>query len=564
MLTADTTLLDGLYKTYYQDGKVKTVGFYTKGQATDYWEYFYENGNLKMEGIINNFFNHGHWIFYYESGKKSMEGNMDKGKKNGFWRFYNEDATLKCEGNISNDKNDGNWKYYHEDGTIKASARYSKGIGIYAEYYPNGTIKMIGKIKNGKSDSLWTYYHPNGNLKSTGLEISGLKENDWKFYHSNGNLASEGTYKKGQTIGNWKYYYENGSIKTEGAEKDGKKDGHWLMYTEDKKPKAEGFYTMGSGEYIEYHSNGKIKAKGNVVNEKYDGIWDFYHENSFFKEGNCNYSNGEGWYTGYFTDGKKKTEGLLKNGEKSGIWKLYKPDGSLAGYYKNADTEDDIVLPVLNQNKTTPKITNQSKTKHSFFSKIHLYRPDPTIYKTFILSLDPIQFLSGEIPFSVEYYVQKKWGLELIYTHYRNPFFSSLPKITNRDIFSVGNYYAIKYKRYFSNNDFIGNPYLGLEYRYKKIKNSSNYKDTTVSEAKEMLTLTENAHELLLILGDRFIKSNSKGGPSLDIYLGIGAGYRFLNTNFVADEDKNSIFGNSIKNGWYFPFRFGVTLGWAF
>ena len=69
----DTTLLDGMYKTYYQNGKIKTIGFYTKGQATDYWEYFYQNGNVKMEGIINNFFNQGHWIFYYENGNKSME-----------------------------------------------------------------------------------------------------------------------------------------------------------------------------------------------------------------------------------------------------------------------------------------------------------------------------------------------------------------------------------------------------------------------------------------------------------------------------------------------------------
>ncbi|TAF73551.1 MAG: toxin-antitoxin system YwqK family antitoxin [Bacteroidetes bacterium] len=565
-LISDTTVLDGLYKTYYQDGKVKTVGFYTKGLATDYWEYFYQNGNLKMEGLINNFFNQGHWIFYYESGKKSMEGNMEKGKKNGFWRFYTEDATLKSEGNILNDKNDGNWKYYHEDGTIKASARYTKGEGIYSEYYPDGTIKMQGKIKNGKSDSLWTYYHTNGNIKSSGYEINGFKEKAWKFYFFNGSLASEGEYKKGQTIGNWKYYYENGKIKAEGAEKDGKRDGHWLMYNEDGKPKAEGFYVLGSGEYFEYHPNGKIKAKGNVLDGKYDGMWDFYQENSFFKEGNCNYSNGEGWYSGFYPDGKKKTEGLLKNGVKSGIWRLYKTDGTLAGYYKNADVDEELILPQISKTVPNTAIKNSfsTKKKKSFFNKIHLYRPDPNVYKTFILSLDPIQFLSGAIPISVEYYVQKKWGLELVYAYFRNPFFSSLAKTANRDVFSSGSGYSIRYKKYFSNSEFIGNPYIGGEYRYKKIAYNSHYEDSTMLNKTEILTLTENAHEVLLILGDRFMKSNTKGGPTIDVYLGIGAGYRFLNTNFVSTPEKDATFNNSIKNGWYVPFRFGVNIGWAF
>lgn len=565
-LYSDSTVLDGLYKTYYQDGKVKTVGFYTKGQATDYWEYFYQNGNLKMEGLINNFFNQGHWIFYHETGIKSMEGSMDKGKKNGFWRFYTEEGKIKSEGNILNDKNSGFWKYYQDDGELKATARYSNGTGIYTEYYPDATIKMQGKIINGKSDSTWTYFHPNGNVKSTGNELNGLKEGNWIFYHTNGKQASEGQYNKGQTIGNWKYYFENGNLNAEGAEKEGKRDGHWLMYTQDGKPKAEGFYTLGSGEYIEYHANGKIKAKGNILNGKHDGMWNFYQENSFFKVGDCNYTNGEGWYMGYFPEGGKKTEGMLKNGVKTGVWKLYKKDGTLAGYYKTSDSDEELPIPSIVQKKTTTTLSikiGAAKKKQGFFSKIHLYRPDPNVYKTFIVSMDPIQFLSGAIPISIEYYVQKKWGLELIFTYFRNPFFSNASKLADREVFSEGQGYAIRYKKYFSNSEFIGNPYIGAEYRHRRL--SYNSKDSSMSILnKEILTVAENGHEILLVVGDRFVKSNAKGGPTLDIYLGIGLGYKFAHTNFISTQNRDAIFGNILKNGWYIPFRFGVSIGWAF
>lgn len=570
----DTSVLDGLYKTYYQDGKVKTVGFYTKSQATDYWEYFYQNGNLKMEGIINNFLNQGHWIFYYENGNKSMEGNMDKGKKNGFWRFYNEDGSIKSEGIIQNDKNEGVWKYFNEEGNTKATALYKKGSGTYTEFYPNNIIKMFGKIKNGKSDSTWTYYYPNGSIKSKGIENNGLKEYFWKFYFENNSLASEGEYKNGKKIGIWKYYFENGNLKAQGNEKDGVKDGFWQMFYEDGKLKAEANYDKGSGNYQEYYTSGRLKAKGNILNGKYDGKWHFYLENELFKDGECIYSNGEGWFTGFYPDGKKKTEGMLRDGNKVGVWRLFKKDGTLGGFYKTSESEDEpITLSTPNQkqqptqmpeNQTIKLVEKPKNKKKNIFQKLHLYRPDPNIYKTFILSTDPIQFLSGGIPIFIEYYVQEKWGLEINITYFKNPFFKNHSNLPNRQVYADGLGYGIKYKRYFNNKEFIGRPYIAGEYRYRNTKYATNYLDTSVISQNTILKVTENSHEIVLIFGDRFMKNFNKGGPTLDIYMGIGAGYKINEPNYKIDSDKNVIFSEILKNNWYVPFRFGIAIGWAF
>ncbi len=573
-LSNDTSVLDGLYKTYYQDGKVKTVGFYTKSQATDYWEYFYQNGNLKMEGIINNFFNQGHWIFYYENGKKSMEGNMTKGKKNGFWRFYNEDGNIKSEGSIENDKNEGLWKYFNEDGNQKATALYFKGIGLYTENYPNGVIKMQGKIKNNKSDSIWKYYYPSGKLKSTGNEERGIKVGNWKFYYENDSLSQQGEYDQGKTIGIWKYYYDNGKLKAQGGEKDGIKDGFWQMYYPDGKLKAEANYDKGNGQYIEYHSNGRLKAKGNIVNGKYDGLWLFYYENELFKEGECQYSNGEGWYTGMYIDGKKKTEGMLRNGAKVGVWRLYKKDGTLAGFYKTSEIDDDnathtqpYIVPPQNTTiagKPVSKIPPKPKKKN-IFEKILLYKPDPNIYKTFIIGTDPVQFLSGGLPIFIEYYVQEKFGLELSLTYYKSPFFKNPAKLFDREIFNEGLGYGVRFKKYFSNKDFIGRPYMGGEYRYRNLKYASNYTDTTASIIqKSIVQVVENSHELVLVIGDRFMNKQYKSGISVDIFMGIGIGYKIITPNYSRTKDKDAIFNDIFKNNWYIPFRFGISVGWAF
>jgi antitoxin component YwqK of YwqJK toxin-antitoxin module len=561
VLDTDTTILDGMYKTYYQNGKIKTIGFYTKGQATDYWEYFYQNGNVKMEGIINNFFNQGHWIFYYENGNKSMEGNMDKGKKNGYWRFYNEDGKLKSEGMLKEGKNDGEWKYYYDEGEVKATGNYKNGVGFYREYFADGNVKMEGKIKMGKSDSIWNYYHSNGKLKATGIETNGLKEGKWKFFFENGNQASEGNYQKGETVGEWKYFDEDGSLSSVGNEKNGQKEGQWKMFYSNGKPKGNGSFSDGNGSYTEYYENGNIKLKGNFKRGKYDGLWEYFYDDGK-KEGECLYSNNEGWYIGYYPDGNKKMEGLLKDGNKSGVWKLYKKDGNIAGYYKTYYEDNELPKNgASSQAITSNNSTRRNKQTKPFFPKIRLYRPDPNVYKTFIFSIDPLQLILGSLPFFLEYYVQEKWGLEISFAYNKNPFFKKLETLPIQQVYQTGASYSVRYKKYFSNSEFIGRPYIGGEYRYKDLDYNFNAVEENIPK---VISATEHAHEAILLLGDRFMKKFDKKGFTFDLYLGIGIGYKSVSKNYIPQADYDATFKNILKNGIYVPFRFGVSVGYAF
>lgn len=572
----DSTILEGLYKTFYQNGKPKTVGFYTNNQATDYWEYFYQNGNLKMEGLINNFINEGHWIYYYENGQKSHEGHMEKGKKNGYWRYYFEDGKIKSEGYYKDNKLDGEWKYYHDEGALKASAMYNQGIGYYKEYYENGIVKSEGKIKHGKSDSTWRYYFPNGNIKAQGNESNGLKDGEWKFFYENGNPLSIGYYSKGETNGYWRYYYENGNVSSEGIEKSGQKEGEWKMFYSSGKAKGTGSFKDGNGPYTEYYDNGKPKLKGQFKKGMYDGKWEYFYEDGI-KEGECLYFNGEGWYTGYYTDGNKKMEGMLNNGNKVGIWKLYKTDGTIAGYYRTYYDEEEQKNPSLKPN-TNPdslvlvkkeskkkNISASAKSKKPF--KLKLYKPDPLVYKTFILSLEPLNIaLGNNIPINLEYYYQQKWGLEFSLSYFRKPFFDAPSALPLRAVFQQGFGYGIRYKRYFCNPEFIGMPYIAGEFRSKNLNNSTRLIDTLAVEPKEwQVEVNENIYEFNLLLGDRFMRYFDNSGFTLDIYFGIGLGYKSYRRNYIPNTDVDQIFNQSINSDqWQFPFRFGISFGYSF
>lgn len=590
----DTTILDGLYKVYYQNGRLKTVGYYTNNQATDYWEYFYQNGNLKSEGLINNYFQEGYWIYYYENGQKSAEGKMEKGKKHGFWRNYYEDGTLKSEGLMARGALDGDWKYYYQDGTLKGRARFKKDRGKYMEYFPSGVLKMEGLMYQGKSDSLWKYYYPSGKLKAQGMEVNGLREGNWVYYYENGNPSSEGGYKAGETVGPWKYYYENGALKSEGIEERGQKEGEWNLYYESGAIKGKGTYHKGNGTYTEYYPNGKVKVKGAFSSGKCEGPWEYLYE-SGEKEGYCMYANGEGWYTGYYPDGSKKMEGLLKEGAKIGVWKLYKKDGTIAGYYKSFVPEEEekdaisdsaavkektpvpkamnskFISPAANPAPPVPKAMNSKshtssykgkRKSTSWVRKIHLYRPDPNLYKTFILSVGPFSSLIGEMPFFVEYYVQESWGVEFGAGYIRKPFYNSFANVRPGQIFVEGQSAMVRYKRYFANDEFIGRPYLGGMLKCKRFGNSTLLPDSTLGQSIQ-LTKSEQVYELMVLGGDRFMKNFDASGVTLDISFGLGGGYRTFLENFDNPE-YNQYFDRLAQSPYYVAFLVKLSLGYAF
>jgi uncharacterized protein len=555
--------IDSLYTTYFQNGKIKTTGNYQRGKSVGIWEYYYENGNMKMSGEIKDNENFGVWTYYYENGKVNMQGESNKGLREGEWKFFYENGNLKSSGIFKKDHKEGPWNYYYEDNIFKAHADFVKDKGKYTEYFSNGEIKSVGEIVDGKSSGPWNYYYEEGGLQAQGNEKNGIKDGLWRFYHKNGSISSEGNFVNGKAEGDWKYFHENGALSAEGNQKEGEKDGYWKLYYKSGQFKAEGNFKNGDGPYKEYYESGKLKIEGNVKKDKNEGTWKYYYEDGK-PEGECFFKDGKGHYTGFYPNGSKKMEGLLDNGNKVGVWQLYKEDGALAGYYKTYYENDVPVFKPIDDERNKIKTDSLKKNQPDFKApkkKWRNFTSKINEYQNYILSSNPIGVTVHRIPFSLEYYSQERLGYELNYTILRNPFFKSSSGIDYNTEYIHGFSVSLKQKLYNKDND-NGMFYYAQEARFSLNNHYVNHQDTSGNTS--LLSATEKKYEFSLLIGSRRIRNPREKGWTLDIFGGLGIGFRDVTKHYQSTSKLDALFPNLKETRLTIPLRFGFTLGYLF
>lgn len=76
-----------IWKTFYEDGKIKEIDDYSANESTYIRQYFYPNGNLKKEGRVK-----------LDDGETTV---FDK--EIGVWKFYNQNGKLIKEVDVTNE-----------------------------------------------------------------------------------------------------------------------------------------------------------------------------------------------------------------------------------------------------------------------------------------------------------------------------------------------------------------------------------------------------------------------------------------------------------------------------
>lgn len=564
-------VIDGPYISYYINGNIKTKGTYTNNIPTGIWEYYYELGKLKMSGEVTDKEKNGFWKYYYENGYLHMEGNLVNGEKQGHWKFYYENGTLKSEGELAANKKEGEWIYYNEDGTVKAKGDFQSDKGLYQEFYASGTVKMEGIIIGDKSDSTWRYYYENGKLKATGPEKEGVKTGFWQFYYPDGTLLSEGNYQDGQTMGIWKYYHENGKLRATGTENAGVKEGTWKLYYPSGEIKGEGNFTKGEGFYKEFYQSGKLKLEGYIKEGENHGLWKYYDENDGHLEGECEFVRGEGLYKGYYKDGSLKMQGTLRGENRVGTWTLYKTNGEIAGYYQ-AFYEDNILSFKLieptpsrkDSSRTNPNLPYQKPPLRIQKQKSRYFRPKVNEYRTFIAGINPVAPVVGSLPFSLEYYIRERLGYELKYTIYRKPFFSTNANVELDKVYENGFSIDLKQKFYQPDRE-LGMLYFAHEIRFTYKNHKANVIDFNKNPAQgRTLRAPETLYEYSMLVGNRWMRNPGLGGFTVDIFGGIGIGYRNYQQKWHGNAQWDRIFDDTKKNKFVVPLRLGASIGYAF
>ena len=399
----------------YPGGQVASEGMLRDGRPDGLWKTYYENGQLKSIGKRTDFLLDSTWVFFSEVGDTSLIVNYKRDLKNGpRFTFGKDDIVMEpfvndvrqgegkrydlkrhliqtvtykngVEEGISpvfdttgllceiitykkgfvmtreainrydrEGKKHGYWKTFFDDWSVHTECYYRHGMrdGFYKEYDEKGNLKKITKFVNDveqvvESDMkpliVQHEYYPNGKVKREASFRDGKREGVWREFDEQGNVLNSQTYQKGVLVG-------QGIVDT-----DGKRRGLFKEFYPDNSLRAEGVFVDGlrSGEWKFYYHNGQIQEIGSYQEGQPDGIWTWYYDNGqkqieeqFFKgTPNGSYkeydSRGNIIVTGTYFDGMKngkwteeigdmRTQGEYRNDKQVGQWVSYYDNGKLA------------------------------------------------------------------------------------------------------------------------------------------------------------------------------------------------------------------------------------------
>ena len=564
--------LDGKYTSFFENGNLKSTGFFSNNKSTGEWAYYFSSGELRMKGNVSNGKNVGIWNYFYESGGIKMEGELEDGKRTGLWIIYKTNGAKQSEGYYDGNTKVGTWNYYCETGQLKATEEIEEDHSTYTEFYVNGEKKAMGANFDAKKNGEWFYFFEDGSLQAKGEYREGKKYGAWKYFNESGSIKAEGSYINDLTDGIWIHYYESGGIQSKGLLSEGKKDGTWSLFYSDGSIKAEASYELGNGEYQEFYKDGSLKIKGNVVDGKNEGVWYYYYESGSI-EGKCTFINGEGEYVGYYPPtskkeikagllGKRKMKGVISDERKIGVWELYETNGDLAGYYKpyyEGENESFLLATEIDKQKTLSAEKRHVKLGSYGYSnnKSRYFKSKLNEHRAYIINYNPVGVFYNILPLGFEYYMEERLGYEILGQYLRAPFLKSFSSIEDGIVYSQGFSGSVRQKFYQRSTDF-GIPYFAHELRYTYLQHITNVSNIP------SLGVTEIKYEYAILVGVRYFKFIQENGFTADFFLGAAAGYRDFNQTFETTNNFVNPFSNLNNNMFSISLRGGFHLGYTF
>lgn len=355
----------------------------------------YQKGFVAREERINrtdaNGLKQGMWKTFYPDGTVKTEVNYSDGKMNGYFKEYSAKGSLLNTTKYINGvmqqnppelaKLDVKTTYY-DNGAVKFTATYKDGVaeGIQREFSPEGKV-IAAKVFSegvlvgegildtaGREQGPWVEYHPNGQIKSKGEYLNGRRIGEWIFYYSNGKLEQKGKYdRKGKAQGPWKWYYESGNLWREENYRNDLQDGVMTEYT-DAAPDSVKVITKG--EYVDGLKEGPwvlelpdYREEGSYKAGLRDGEWKHYYAstNTIRYEGKYLEGVPDGMQTFYYPNGKVRQTGKYIGGMKEGDWKFYDESGFLfltILYKSDVEIRFDGIKVVPETPTSEPSISN--------------------------------------------------------------------------------------------------------------------------------------------------------------------------------------------------------------
>ena len=113
---------DGLWRTYHENGKLKSEESYIEGLKEGMHREWGDNGILLVAGVYAGGKANGLMTWYHEGGHVAGQGNMIDDVRQGPWKICDKQENGFCiDASFKDGKRDGIWKIYHEHAKDKVS-----------------------------------------------------------------------------------------------------------------------------------------------------------------------------------------------------------------------------------------------------------------------------------------------------------------------------------------------------------------------------------------------------------------------------------------------------------
>jgi len=89
-------------REYYESGQLRMEGPLVKRRREGLWKSFYEDGKIWSEGEYKDGLRDGITITYHPNGVKRFEGAFYKSKKSGIWKFWDDKGEFVKEMDFEN------------------------------------------------------------------------------------------------------------------------------------------------------------------------------------------------------------------------------------------------------------------------------------------------------------------------------------------------------------------------------------------------------------------------------------------------------------------------------
>lgn len=133
-------------KTYYPDGKLRSITELNKDGLPDGWQsFYYPNGQLKEETNFTNGNENGKSIGYFEDGSIMYESFFKEGLLQGTLKLYHRNGKLESEQFYKKNKKHGICKGFYASGRLEYEVFYEYGDLQYSERY-DSTGALISKF----------------------------------------------------------------------------------------------------------------------------------------------------------------------------------------------------------------------------------------------------------------------------------------------------------------------------------------------------------------------------------------------------------------------------------